>query len=381
MPSLRLPLDNAAIAELLIRRADEAEGHREKAYRRAAHAAFLWPEEVATLVAEGRSPTELPGIGPSLAGHITRWLESPPELEVPPERREFLTLAAARGALAGNTGWARRLRGDLQMHTEWSDGAVSVLEMGVAAAARGYEYIAITDHTKGLQIANGLTEERLAKQSAEIASANAQLRATESALTILRSAEMNLSPEGEGDMDPAALGKLDLVLGCFHSALRRTELQTDRYVAGLRNPDIQILGHPQTRMWNRREGLHCDWHRVFAEAAALDKAVEIDGDPARQDLRISLLQIARKEGCRISIGTDAHHPDELANVEFSLAAALLAEIPAERMINFLPLEELRRWADSVRASARAPKLRPRSRKPSASPSRSGTKRTRRSNRS
>ncbi|MDP9004774.1 MAG: hypothetical protein M3N12_08280 [Verrucomicrobiota bacterium] len=112
--------------------------------------------------------------------------------------------------------------------------------------------------------------------------------------TVLRSVEMNLSPEGEGDMEPKAMAELDLVLGCFHSALRRTEDQTERYLAGLRNPIIQILGHQQTRMYNRREGLHCDWSRVFAEAARLDKAVEIDGDPSRQDLRVSLLKLARK---------------------------------------------------------------------------------------
>jgi DNA polymerase (family 10) len=164
---------------------------------------------------------------------------------------------------------------------------------------------------------------------------------------------MNLSPDGSGDMDPAALANLDLVLGCFHSALRRTEDQTARYLAGVRNPNIQILGHPQTRMYNRREGLHCDWRRVFAEAAGLDKAVEIDGDPNRQDLRVSLLEIAREEGVRISLGTDAHHPDEFAYVELSLAAACVARIPPERIVNFLPLAKLKRWIVNVRATAAA----------------------------
>lgn len=159
---------------------------------------------------------------------------------------------------------------------------------------------------------------------------------------------MNLSPDGAGDMDGKAIGKLDLVLGCFHSALRRTEDQTDRYIAGLRNPDIQILGHPQTRIYNRREGLHCDWAKVFAEAARLDKALEIDGDPNRQDLRVSLLKIACKEGVRISLGTDAHHPNELAYMDLSLAAALKAKIPAERIINFLPVAKLLEWSGSLR---------------------------------
>jgi histidinol phosphatase-like PHP family hydrolase len=149
-------------------------------------------------------------------------------------------------------------------------------------------------------------------------------------------------------MNAGAIEKLDLVLGCFHSALRRTEDQTDRYLAGLRNPQIQILGHPQTRVYNRREGLHCDWRRVFAEGARLDKAVEVDGDPNRQDLRVSLLKLARQEGIRISLGTDAHHPDEFAYMELSLAAALLARIPAERIVNFMPMSELTAWVQAVR---------------------------------
>ena len=157
---------------------------------------------------------------------------------------------------------------------------------------------------------------------------------------------MNLSPTGEGDMGTSALRKLDLVLGCFHSALRRTEDQTSRCIAGLRNPDIQILGHPQTRVWTRREGLQADWSKVFTEAVRLDKAVEIDGYADRQDLRLSLLKLARKAGVRISLGTDAHHPEQLAYMELSLAAACLAA--PERIINFMPLSELKQWVASVR---------------------------------
>jgi histidinol phosphatase-like PHP family hydrolase len=240
------------------------------------------------------------------------------------------------------------LKGDLQMHSEWSDGASSVAEMVSGAIERNYKYIAITDHTKGLKIAGGLDEKRLARQGSEIVRLNKKLARQRKDFTVLRSAEMNLSLEGEGDMDPKAMAQLDLVLGCFHSALRRKEDQTDRYVAGLRNPGIQILGHPQTRMYNRREGLHCDWSKVFAEAARRDKAVEIDGDPSRQDLRVSLLKLARIEGVRISLGTDAHHPEELAYMELSLAAAQLAKIPAERIVNFMPLDRLTEWVAQVR---------------------------------
>ena len=347
-------MENEIIAELFLREAESAEGHREKAFRRAAHAAFMWPMEASELAQSGRTLTELPAIGPSLGRRLYEWLETPPPVgKPPPIRREFLTLAKARKVLEKDPGWSRQLRGDLQMHTEWSDGVTSIAEMATGALERNYQYIAITDHTKGLKIAGGLDEKRLARQGREIIRLNKQLAKRGHDFTVLRSAEVNLSPEGEGDMEPKAMAELDLVLGCFHSALRRTEDQTARYISALRNPHIQILGHPQTRVYNRREGLHCDWSRVFAEGARLDKAVEIDGDPNRQDLRISLLKLARKEGIRISLGTDAHHPDELAYMELSLAAARLAKIPAERIINFMPLEKLTAWVARVRAKSRA----------------------------
>jgi histidinol phosphatase-like PHP family hydrolase len=149
-------------------------------------------------------------------------------------------------------------------------------------------------------------------------------------------------------MDPSLLRKLELVLGCFHSALRKSEDQTSRYIAALRNPDIQILGHPQTRVYDRREGLQANWQKVFAEAVRLDKAVEIDGYADRQDLRLSLLMIAKKEGTRISLGTDAHHPEQLAYMDLSLAASILAKIPPERIVNFMTLPQLRKWLDGLR---------------------------------
>jgi DNA polymerase (family 10) len=170
-------------------------------------------------------------------------------------------------------------------------------------------------------------------------------------LTILRSLEMNLNPRGEGDMQERALDKLDIVLGSFHSALRTAEDQTFRYLAALRNPSIQVLAHPRGRIYNYRLGLTADWPQVFAEAAKLDKALEIDCYPDRQDLNLALLKIARKEGVRISLGTDAHHPWQLEFITLGLAAALLARIPAERIINFMPLAELKLWIAKTRARA------------------------------
>ena len=140
---------------------------------------------------------------------------------------------------------------------------------------RGYEYIAITDHSKGLKIAGGINEEQLEQQGSEIASVNASLEVAGRSIRVLRSIEVNLSPTGGVDMSVSSLNKLDLVLGCFYSSLRKKDDQTERYVAALRNPAIHILGHPRGRIYNFRLGLSADWAKVFAVAAELDKAVEI----------------------------------------------------------------------------------------------------------
>jgi len=350
-PCNDLPPTNAEIAELLSREASEASYVLQRAYRRAARSAFLWEVEARDLVAQKRPLTELAHIGPFLQKQIRQWIrqkQHPPR--PPPLRKEFLTLAESRLRLAKAASWARRLRGDLQMHTNWSDGSGDIRAMADAAVARGYEYIAITDHSKGLSIANGINEVKLKKQSAEIEAVNRQLRANSKNLTVLHSIEMNLNPLGEGDMEPAALRSLDLVLGSFHSALRRKEDQTERYLAALRNPDIQILGHPRGRIYNYRSGLRADWETVFHEATRLDKAVEIDAYPDRQDLNLSLLKIAKRCGTRISMGTDAHHPWQFEFIDLALAAALAAKLPPERTVNFMRLKELRAWIEKVRGA-------------------------------
>jgi histidinol phosphatase-like PHP family hydrolase len=238
------------------------------------------------------------------------------------------------------------VRGDLQMHTEWSDGTGTIRSMAQSAMERGYEYIAITDHAKGLKIAGGINERELEEQAAEIQEVNAEFAPS---FHVLRSVELNLNPRGEGDLEPEALRQLDVVLGAFHSALRKSEDQTERYLAALRNPAINILGHPRGRIYNYRLGLRADWRRVFELAAELDKAVEIDSYPDRQDLDGELLKIAGTTGVRISLGTDAHHPWQLSFIQLGLAAAAKAGIKNERILNFMPWSELVTWAAKVRA--------------------------------
>ena len=343
-------LSNTHIAELLAQQAERETGILSRAFRRAARAAFLWPEEVSNLVVQNRTLTELRSIGPFIETQIRRWIDNPPRTTktVPAIRRDFISLAEARRLLAACPGWRSKIRGDLQMHTCWSDGSGTIAEMADAAKERSYEYIAITDHSKGLKIAGGIDERALKRQGTEIAKVNAALSKSASHLTVLRSIEMNLNPRGEGDMSPDSLRSLDLVLGSFHSALRTPEDQTERYLAALRNPHIHILGHPRGRIYNFRIGLKADWPRVFAEAVRLHKALEIDCYPDRQDLNLELLKIARDHGTRISLGTDAHHGWQLEFIDLGLAAALRAKISADRIVNFMSLLEVKTWAQALR---------------------------------
>lgn len=343
------PLPNSNISELLALAAESAKMPLQKALRRASRKALMWPDEATVMVEEDRSLTELPGVGPSLNKIIRRWIDDPPDIPTPPEiRAHFLTLTEARAALAKQPAWAARVKGDLQMHIQWSDGSGTVEEMAQSAAERGYEYLAITDHSKGLKIAGGINEEQLQQQGEEISVVNASLRSAGQSVRLLRSVELNLDPRANGDMESESLNSLDLVLGCFHSSLRKKDDQTDRYLAALRNPDIQILGHPRGRIYNFRLGLTADWSQVFDLAAKLDKAVEIDAYPERQDLSLDLLKLAKKSGCRISLGTDSHDPLQMRFMEYALATALLAGIKRDRILNFMSRDELLNWAAKVR---------------------------------
>lgn len=344
-------LSNGDLAVLLGGLAQEERDHRRRALERASRAAMFWPEEAAELLGTDRSLTELPSVGPWVAERITALVEAPPaRVEHDELRRDFLTVARARAILAGEPGWTDGIRGDLQMHTTHSDGTLPVADMLDAASAYGYEFVAITDHSKSLTIAHGMDEDELAAEGEEIDALNAEGGRPRA----LKSIEMDVFEDGSGDMDPAALRRLDLVLGAFHTKLRVREDRTDRYLAALRNPDVHVLAHPRTRKYGRRPGLNADWPAVFAEAERRDKAVEIDASPDRQDLNVELLRLAADSGVRVSIGTDAHHPVELGFVDLGLAAAAIAGIPRERILNFAPAEELLAWTASLRERAPAP---------------------------
>src|SRR2546423_379353 len=179
-------LDNSAIAELLAGESETAQYPLKKALRRASRRAFVWPEEAAQIIREGRSLTELRSVWPYLENVIRRWVKDPPALPEPPAiRKGFFTIPQARSLLASDPSWLKDLKGDLQMHTRWSDGLGSIREMADAAVERGYEYIAITDHSKGLKIAGGINEEQLAEQAHEIRATNHDLQSAGKRIRVL----------------------------------------------------------------------------------------------------------------------------------------------------------------------------------------------------
>ncbi|MEP6758912.1 MAG: hypothetical protein ABJB55_06935 [Actinomycetota bacterium] len=343
-------LGNDAISELLLRAASQEEGHRRRALERAAKAAWTWEDEAARLTADGRSLTELRSVGPWVADLLERWFDEDPAVPEPDaSRRGFLTTAHVRSILAEDPAWTSTPHGDLQVHSTDSDGALPLEQMADAAKQAGRVYIGCTDHSTSLKIANGMTPEEIEVQARRIEGRNEAEAAAGSSFRLLRSIEMDVFSDGSGDMEPEVLERLDLVLGAFHTKLRDPQDATERYLAALANPHVHVLAHPTTRMFGRRQGLIADWPRVFAEAARLGKAIELDATPRRQDLPVELATIAMAEGVRwFSMGSDAHDAPELGHLPIAMATASLAGIPRERILNYRPATDVVAWAAALR---------------------------------
>jgi len=230
-------------------------------------------------------------------------------------------------------------RGDLQMHTAWSDGSTSIQEMVDAAARRGCEYCGITDHGRGLSIAGGLSADRVRAQQREITALNKR----RGPCRALSSIEANIAADGSVDLYADDGLRFDLVVAAPHSKLRSPDDQTARLVTAIRTPGVHVIAHPRGRIAGSRAGIVADWPTVFAEAARRNVAVELDGDPARQDLDHTLARDGLKAGCVFALDSDAHAPSQLVYAETALAHARLAGIPSERVINTWPIEQLLAW--------------------------------------
>lgn len=228
------------------------------------------------------------------------------------------------------------IRGDLQAHTTWSDGTRSIEEMASGAARLGREYLAITDHSAGRAVANGLSPERLREQIRTI-------RAVADAygLRLLCSTEVDIRSDGSLDFPDELLAELDIVVAAIHSGMRASaEKQTERLLRAVRNPFVNIIAHPTGVLIEERAGYEFDYDAVFSEAAKTQTAMEIDANPARLDLSAPLARRAAELGCTISVDTDAHGTDTLANMFFGVGTARKAGLMKAQILNARPLDEV-----------------------------------------
>jgi len=348
-------VDNRGLAELLARGAEEQEprSHRQRAMLHASRAALDWPVEAAELHRQEVALTQLPAVGTWLAHVIGDWLSAGVWAPAPdPIRRGFLSRTEAERVIARSDALHRAVRSDLQMHTLSSDGHATLEAMARRCIELGYTHMAVTDHSHGLRIAHGMDAATLAQQAVEVRTLNALFADEGIDFHIMHGIEMNLSPDGEGDVEQSVLEGLDIVLGAFHSKLRLVEDQTQRYVEALRSATFDVLAHPRGRMYNRRIGLDADWDRVFEAAAESGVAMEVDAYIDRQDLDIELLRRAANHDLWIAVDTDAHHPIDLESMTFGVAALSEAGIRSDRVLNTLSAADLREWVHARRARAR-----------------------------
>lgn len=331
------PVDALTRIAWLLER-DRQSTYRVEAFRRAARTVSALPAGELDQRAAAGSLTDLPGVGTSTAEVIASAISG----RVPARLAELQ--AGAPAVADGGADLYRLLRGDLHAHTDWSDGGASIEEMASAATAFGQEWLAITDHSPRLTVANGLSVERLERQIAEIERHN---RAG-SGVVLLTGIEVDILDDGALDQSDEMLDRLDVVTASVHSALKMDAApMTRRMVAAVRNPRVRVLGHCTGRRVltgrGHREPSRFDAHHVFSACADSDTAVEINSRPERVDPPDDLIELARDLGCLFAIDSDAHAPGQL---EFKALGAERAErlgIDPDRIVTTWPLTRVTRW--------------------------------------
>jgi histidinol phosphatase-like PHP family hydrolase len=216
---------------------------------------------------------------------------------------------------------------------------MTLAELIASCAGRGYAYAAVTDHSYGLRIARGMSMTDVAKQHREIDRLNGALPG----FHLLKGIEANIADDGLLDLSAHERRRFDVVLAAPHSKLRPLDDQTPRLIRAIEQPFTHILAHPRGRVAGTRAGIVADWDEIFERAATANVAVEIDGDPARQDLDHELASRALRAGCVFALDSDAHRSRELTYAETAIAHARLAGIPPDRIVNCWKIDRLRRW--------------------------------------
>lgn len=317
--------------------------YRVRAFRRAAQTTDeLSPAELERRIARG-TLQELPGIGPATAAAI---------IEAAADRQpEYLAkLLAQAPAAEPNAGLRAALRGDCHTHSDWSDGGSPIKEMAQAAKDLGHEWIALTDHSPRLTVANGLSPDRLRAQIRLVAELNEAL----TPFRVLTGIEVDILQDGSLDQSEDLLGQLDLVVASVHSKLRMPAAEmTPRMIAAISNPHVDVLGHCTGRMIIGREGRdgrgrgrpesEFDADEVFGACRENGVAVEINCRPERQDPPDRLIRLAVQAGCLFAIDTDAHAPGQLDWLRSGCDRAEAAGIGPERVINSRRADDLVAW--------------------------------------
>jgi DNA polymerase (family 10) len=240
------------------------------------------------------------------------------------------------------------LRGDLHVHTGWSDGHDSIEMMAEAAMARGYQYLAITDHSAGRGIAHGLSEERLREQIAEIKALNQRLNG----FRLFSGIEVDIRADGTLDFPDELLKELDIVIAAVHSAMGQdAEKMTKRIIHALENPYVHILAHPTCRLLGVREPIEVDLEAVLRAAARTNTALEIDAMPERLDLKDTHVMRAKELGVKLVIGTDAHSTAQLEAIRFGIGVARRGWCQMEHILNTRPVQEVLTFLKQVQGRA------------------------------
>lgn len=328
------PIDALTEIAALLER-ERASRYRSKAFRAAAAAiAGLSRDELS----DASSLRRRAGIGDSSFAVIQQALAG----EVPDYLAELRArYAPARSALRA------LLRGDLHCHSDWSDGTTPIADMVTAARALGHEYLALTDHSPRLRVANGLSAERLREQLGVVAGLSGD------GFTLLSGIEVDILDDGALDQDDALLDELDVVVASAHSKLRMdAAAMTRRLVAAASHPRVDVLGHVTGRLIAGERGTRppstFDARAVFDACAAHGVAVEINARPEREDPPDELIAVALEAGCLFTIDSDAHAPGQLGLLDEGAARAERAGVPPERIVTTWQLDRLRAWTARAR---------------------------------
>ena len=264
---------------------------------------------------------------------------------IPPELREGEgEFEAARAGALPRLVELSDMRADLHMHSTWSDGRADIRTMAEAARARGYSHIAITDHSAYIGLTHGLDAERLRAQRREIAALNAAYAAQGIPFRILCGVEVDMTPEGSLALPDDVLAELDIVVASAHIQLRQSpEAATERLLRAVRNPHVDIIGHPVGRMLGSREGAPVDIDALARAAAEHGVLLEVNSGPTRLDLEGPAVRRALELGATIAINSDAHHPDNLDWIRFGVITARRGWAGAAQVANTWSFEALQEW--------------------------------------